>query len=62
MATITRTLLQLLDDYGAVELERAMRVALEQNVPHPNTLRIYLQKRREQQNLRTTLFFRFTQG
>lgn len=38
-----RALLQLLDDYGALELEEAIKDA-----PHPNNVRLCLQKRRKQ--------------
>lgn len=48
--TITRELLQLLDDYGAVELESAIKDALAREVPHPNAVRICLEKQREQRN------------
>jgi len=50
LGSITRDLLSLLDDYGAVELEAAIKEALEKEVPHPNAVRISLQNRREQQN------------
>lgn len=50
LASITKALLQLLDDYGAAQLELAIDDALSQNVPHPNAVRISLQKRREQKN------------
>jgi transposase len=46
--TITANLLEMLDDYGAVELEAAMAEALSRDVPHPNAVRISLEKRREQ--------------
>lgn len=49
LATIVRSLLKLLDDYGVTELEVAMKEALVQNVPHPNTVRLNLQKNRERQ-------------
>jgi len=45
---IIRTLLQLLDSYGSIELEAAIVEALSYNVPHPNAVRISLEKRREQ--------------
>jgi transposase len=46
--TIIRTLLQLLDSYGSIELDAAILEALSHNVPHPNAVRISLEKRREQ--------------
>lgn len=49
LGSITANLLLLLDDYGAVELEAAIQEALKKDVPHPNAVRISLQKRREQQ-------------
>jgi hypothetical protein len=47
LGTITATLLRLLDDYGAAELEAAIGESLDQGVPHPNGVRIALQRRRE---------------
>jgi transposase len=44
-----RALLQLLDDYGALELEEAIKEALAKDAPHPNNVRLCLQKRRDQQ-------------
>lgn len=38
-------------DYGAFELEAAMEEALSRDVPHPNTVRLILQKRQEEKNL-----------
>lgn len=40
-------LLQLLDNYGAAELEIAINEALARDVPHPNAVRLCLEKRRE---------------
>lgn len=48
---IIRSLLSLLDRYGAEELELGMSYALAKNIPHPNTVRIYLERRREEKNL-----------
>lgn len=48
MGGITTRLLQLLDDYGAVELEAAINDALTQNVPHTNAVYLNLERRREQ--------------
>jgi hypothetical protein len=42
--------LRLLDSYGATELEAATQEALERGVPHPNAVRLSLQRRREQRN------------
>lgn len=44
----TAALLRLLDRYGAAELEAAIRDALERGVPHPNAVRLALERRREQ--------------
>ena len=33
--------------YGAAELEAAIREALERGVPHPNAVRLALERRRE---------------
>lgn len=45
---ITNNLLQLLDDYGATELEAAIAEAIPRKVPHPNAVRISLERRREE--------------
>lgn len=50
LASTIKQLLSLLDDYGAVELEIAIQEALGKNVPHPNAVRMSLEKRREEQN------------
>ncbi len=42
--SITRQLISLLDDYGASLLEQAMLEALAKKSPHPNSVRIILQK------------------
>ena len=44
----THQLVQLLDDYGASELEHAISEALANDVPHPNAVRQVLERRREQ--------------
>jgi anti-sigma regulatory factor (Ser/Thr protein kinase) len=41
---------QLLDDYGAAELEHAIAEALRNDVPHPNSVRQVLERRREQRD------------
>lgn len=48
LRTITANCCEMLEDYGAVELEAAMAEALSRDVPHPNAVRISLEKRREQ--------------
>ena len=47
----TRTLLDLLDRYGAAELEVAIRDALLREVPHPNAVRLALERRRQEQDV-----------
>ncbi len=51
LGSIIATLLRLLDRYGASELEAAIGEALERGVPHPNAVRLSLERRREQRNL-----------
>jgi transposase len=46
----TRLLVELLDAYGAAELERAIGEALANQVPHPNAVRQVLERRREQRD------------
>jgi transposase len=48
LGTITATLMRLLARYGGAELEAAIREALEHNAPHPNAVRLTLERRREQ--------------
>jgi hypothetical protein len=48
LGAITAALLRLLDRYGAAELEAAIGEALERGVPHPNAVRLALERRREQ--------------
>jgi len=47
LGSITVALLRLLDRYGATELEIAITDALNQQVPHPNAVRLSLERRRE---------------
>jgi transposase len=47
MATITRTLGELLDHYGAPALQAAVLEALRRDVPHPNAVRHALEHARE---------------
>ena len=44
LTSITNQLTSLLDDYGASLLEQAMAEALARESPHPNSVRIILQK------------------
>ncbi len=48
---IVSSLLSLLGDYGAAELEFAIVEALQQQVPHPNAVRQVLERRRERRHL-----------
>jgi transposase len=48
LGTITAALLRLLDRYGAADLQAAILDALERDVPHPNAVRLALERRREQ--------------
>jgi hypothetical protein len=48
LGTITAALLRLLDRYGAAELDASIIEALDRGVPHPNAVRLALERRREQ--------------
>lgn len=48
LGSITSTLMQLLARYGAAELQAAILEALARNVPHPNAVRLVLERRREE--------------
>ena len=50
LSRTTAQLVQLLDDYGAAELEQAITEALKHEVPHPNGVRQVLERRREQRD------------
>jgi transposase len=50
IGSITVSLLRLLDDYGSQELEQAIAESLQREVPHPNSVRLVLQQRREARN------------
>lgn len=49
-STMSRDLLRLLDGYGATELEIAINEALVRDVPHPNAVRLALERRRDDRN------------
>lgn len=51
IGSITNHLLYLLDHYGAHELSIAMNVALSKNSPHSNSVRLTLEKNRDEKNL-----------
>jgi len=48
LGSITSSLLRLLDRYGAAELEAAIDEALSREVPHPNAVRLSLERRRDE--------------
>ena len=50
LGSITAALLRLLDHYGAAELQAAIGEALARGVPHPNAVRLALQRRREERD------------
>ena len=47
LGTITAALMRLLRRYGAAELQAAITEALARDVPHPNAVRLALERRRE---------------
>ena len=47
LGTITAALMRLLQRYGGAELQAAILVALDGDVPHPNAVRLALERRRE---------------
>jgi hypothetical protein len=51
LGTITAALLRLLDRYGAAELQAAIGEALARDVPHPNAVRLALERARHEQGL-----------
>ena len=51
LGTITAALLRLLDRYGAAALQAAIGEALKRDVPHPNAVRLALERAREEQGL-----------
>jgi transposase len=50
LGSITSTLMQLLARYGAPELNTAIIEALARDVPHPNAVRLVLERRREERH------------
>jgi len=50
LGSLTAALLRLLDAYGASELQAAIAEALARGVPHPNAVRLSLERRREQRH------------
>ena len=47
LGSLTASLMQLLARYGAAELQAALLEALEREVPHPNAVRLILERRRD---------------
>jgi hypothetical protein len=47
---VTSNLLRLLECYGSSELEASVKEALQRGVPHPNAVRLSLEKRRDERN------------
>ena len=47
LGTLTAALLRLLDRYGAAELQAAVEETLQCAAPHPNAVRLILERRRE---------------
>jgi transposase len=50
LGSLTASLLRLLDRYGAAELEAAIGEALSRGVPHPNAVRLALERRRDRRD------------
>lgn len=50
LGTITAALLRLLDRYGAAEVQASIEEALAGGVPHPNAVRLALERRRQALN------------
>ena len=50
LGSITAALLHLLDDYGSQELEAAITESLRREVPHPNGVRLTLERRRAERD------------
>jgi len=50
LGSIVAALLRLLDDYGAQAVTAALAESLQRGVPHPNGVRLALERRREERN------------
>jgi transposase len=55
LKTITKQLMELLDDYGIEDLKEAMQIALNKGSPHPNTVRWHLQILRDKRGQQTVI-------
>ena len=51
LGAVIAALLRLLERYGAAELQAAIGEALARDVPHPNAVRLALERRRERRGL-----------
>ncbi|MGZ8160259.1 MAG: hypothetical protein ACXWT4_15825 [Methylobacter sp.] len=51
LGRLSTALLNLLDRYGVVELQAAVQDALQRGVPHPNAVRLALERQREAREL-----------
>jgi hypothetical protein len=50
LGTITMGLLRLLERFGAAELQAAILEALSRDAPHPNAVRLALERQREERH------------
>jgi len=50
LGRIGATLLSLIDRYGIIACQAAVQEALQRGVPHPNAVRLILERRREERN------------
>jgi len=57
LRSTTSQLIQLLDDYGAADVDEAMRDALARGVPHPNAVRLGLQRLRDERDQQPPISF-----
>jgi len=55
LKTITKQLMELLDDYGAEDLNESMQMAFDKGSPHPNTVRQCLQTLRDKRKQQTVI-------
>lgn len=62
LGTVTAALLRMLERYGAPALEAAIASALAQGVPHPNAVRLALERAREEQGLPPPTALKLSEG
>ena len=60
LKSITKQLMEFLDDYGIEDLKEAMQMALDKGSAHPNTVRQHLQTLRDKRNQKTVIPSSFT--